>query len=111
MELNQRKPSWKRSFHVSIGILLGGCQAGEVQCGAIEECISVGDQKSKRFTIEFFCLHDEVKPCMQSITLCQAFSVMGSMTAQMPGMKLTRAVDLAKVEPLKFELYLSNSRI
>ena len=60
MELNQRKPSWKRSFHVSIGILLGGCQAGEVQCGAIEECISVGDQKSKRFTIEFFCWHDEV---------------------------------------------------
>ena len=48
---------------------------------------------------------------MQSITLCQAFSVMGSMTAQMPGMKLTRAVDLAKVEPLKFELYLSTSLI
>ena len=29
--------------------------------------------------------------------LCQTFSVTGSMTVQMPGMKLTRAVDLAKV--------------
>ena len=28
---------------------------------------------------------------------CQTFSVTGSMTVQMPGMKLTRAVDLAKV--------------
>ena len=26
-------------------VFLGGCQAGEVQCGAIEECISIGDQK------------------------------------------------------------------
>ena len=34
-------------FHVSMywNVSLGGCQAGEVQCGAVEECISVGNQK------------------------------------------------------------------
>ena len=32
-----------------------------------------------------------------AIFVCQTFSVTGSMTVQMPGMKLTRAVDLAKV--------------